>query len=129
RDISHSSNERVVLPDPCLALDYVFSIFTYVMKDLQIYPENMQRNLEITRGLTFSQRVLTALIEEKNMSRQQAYGIVQRNAMKCWKEGGNFIDLLQADSEMTLSYQELEAIFDYNYYLRNIDAIFQRLDL
>ncbi len=129
RDISHSSNERIVLPDPCLALDYVFSIFTYVMRDLNVYPENMRRNLEVTRGLTFSQRVLTVLIEEKSMSRQDAYKIVQRNAMKCWKEGGQFIDLLQADPEMILSRDELEAIFDYNFYLRNIDAIFRRSGL
>ena len=129
RDISHSSNERIILPDPCLALDYVFSIFTYVMRDLNVYPENMRRNLEITRGLTFSQRVMTILIEEKGMSRQDAYKVVQRNAMKCWKEGGQFIDLLLADSEMPLTKEELEGIFDYNYYLKNIDAIFQRLDI
>jgi len=128
RDISHSSNERIILPDPCLALDYVFSIFTYVMRDLNVYPENMRRNLEVTRGLTFSQRILTILIEEKGMSRQDAYKIVQRNAMKCWKEGGQFIDLLSDDPDMILSRQELEAIFDYNFYLKNIDAIFQRLD-
>lgn len=129
RDISHSSNERVILPDPCLALDYVFSIFTYVIRDLNVYPENMRRNLEVTRGLTFSQRVLTALIEEKGFSRQDAYKVVQRNAMKAWKEGGQFFDLLINDPEMTLTNEELTAIFDYNYYLRNIDAIFQRLDL
>ncbi len=129
RDISHSSNERIILPDSCLALDYVFSIFTYVMRDLNVYPENMRRNLKITRGLTFSQRVMTILIEEKGLSRQDAYKIVQRNAMKCWKEGGQFIDLLLADSEMPLAKEELEVIFDYNYYLKNIDAIFARLDL
>lgn len=128
RDISHSSNERIILPDPCLALDYVFSIFTYVMRDLKVYPENMRRNLEITRGLTFSQRILTILIEEKGMSRQDAYKIVQRNAMTCWNKGGQFIDLLSNDPDVPLSRQELETIFDYNYYLKNIDAIFQRLD-
>jgi len=129
RDISHSSNERIVLPDPCLALDYTFSIFSYVMRDLNIYPENMRRNLEVTRGLTFSQRILTALIEDKAMSRQDAYKIVQRNAMKAWKEGGQFFDLLLDDPDMTLSREELESLFDYNYYLRNIDAIFLRAGL
>lgn len=129
RDISHSSNERIVLPDPCLALDYTFSIFTYVMSDLQVYPENMRRNLEITQGLTFSQRVLTALIEQKGLGRQQAYEIVQRNSMKAWKERTKFFYLLLADPEMTLSEDELAVIFDYNYYLKNIDAIFERLGL
>ncbi len=128
RDISHSSNERIILPDACLLLDYVFSIFTYVMRDLNIYPENMRRNLETTRGLTFSQRIMTIMIEEKNLTRQDAYKIVQRNAMQCWKEGGQFFDLLLADPEMPLSRDELKRIFDYNYYLKNIDAIFARLD-
>lgn len=129
RDISHSSTERIILPDSCLALDYALSIFTYVMKGLQVYPENMRRNLEITKGLIFSQRVMTALIEEKGLSRQQAYEIVQRNSMKAWKEGSRFLDLLQADPEVTLSDNELAGIFDYGYYLKNIDAIFERLGL
>ena len=129
RDISHSSNERIILPDACLALDYVFGIFTYVMRDLNIYQENMRRNLEITRGLIFSQRVLTTLIEKKGMSRQDAYKIVQRNAMQCWKGEEQFINLLLTDSEISLTKEELEEIFDYNYYLKNIDSILRRLDL
>ncbi len=128
RDISHSSTERIILPDSCLALDYSLGIFTYVMKGLQVYPETMRRNLEITRGLIFSQRVLIALIE-KGLSRQEAYEIVQRNAMKAWKERGDFLDLLQADPEVTLSNDELAGIFEYGFYLKNIDAIFQRLGL
>lgn len=128
RDISHSSTERIILPDSCLALDYALSIFTYVMKGLQVYPENMRWNLEVTQGLIFSQRVLTALIE-RGLSRQHAYEIVQRNAMKAWKERCNFLDLLQTDPEVMLSKKELTGIFDYNYYLKNIDAIFRRLEL
>ena len=128
RDISHSSTERIILPDSCLALDYSLSIFIYVIKGLQVYPENMRRNLEITRGLIFSQRVLTALIE-KGLSRQDAYQIVQRNAMEAWKGRTDFLDLLQADPGVTLSGDELAGIFDYGYYLKNIDAIFQRLGL
>ncbi|MCL0095285.1 adenylosuccinate lyase [Dehalococcoidia bacterium] len=128
RDISHSSNERIILPDSCLALDYILSIFTDVMKGLQVYPENMRRNLEITRGLIFSQRVLTALIE-KGLSRQEAYEIVQRNAMKAWKERADFLDLLQADPGVMLSKDELAGIFDYSFCLNNIDAVFQRLRL
>lgn len=129
RDISHSSNERIILPDACYALDYMLNIFTHVVKDLQVYPENMRRNLEVTRGLIFSQRVMMALIEQKELSRHKAYDIVQRNAMKAWKEGHQFLDLLQADPEVSLSGKELEGIFDYGYYLRNIDAIFKRVGL
>ncbi|MCL0078477.1 adenylosuccinate lyase [Dehalococcoidia bacterium] len=128
RDISHSSAERIILPDSCLALDYSLTIFTYVVKGLQVYPENMRRNLEITRGLIFSQRVLTALIE-KGLSRQDAYQIVQRNAMKAWKERADFLDLLQADPGVMLSKDELAGIFDYSFCLNNIDAVFQRLGL
>ncbi len=129
RDISHSSNERIILPDSCYALDYMLSIFTHVIRDLQVYPENMRRNLEVTRGLIFSQRVMMALIEEKGLNRHKAYDIVQRNAMKAWKEGHQFVDLLQADPEMSLSGKELKALFDYGYYLRNVDGIFNRLEL
>ncbi|MCL0064694.1 adenylosuccinate lyase [Dehalococcoidia bacterium] len=128
RDISHSSAERIILPDSCLALDYILSIFTDVIRGLQVYPENMRRNLEITQGLIFSQRVLTALIE-KGLSRQEAYEIVQRNAMKAWKERADFLDLLQADPGVMLSKDELAGIFDYSFCLNNIDAVFQRLGL
>ncbi|MDY6893020.1 MAG: adenylosuccinate lyase, partial [Chloroflexota bacterium] len=94
RDISHSSNERIILPDSCLVLDYVLSIFSYVVKGLQVYPERMKENLELTKGLIFSQRVMLTFIE-KGMSREQAYKIVQRNAMKSWKERVSFLGLLQ----------------------------------
>jgi len=130
RDISHSSTERVILPDSCLLLDYVLSIFTYVMKDLKVYPENMQRSLNITNGLVFSQRVLTALIE-KGLGRQEAYKMVQRNAMVCWKEKTSFLELLSSDEEVTkvLSKDELAKLFDYSYYTRHVDEIFARLGL
>jgi adenylosuccinate lyase len=130
RDISHSSTERVILPDSCLVLDYMLSIFTYVMKDLRVYPEHMKRNLNVTNGLVFSQRVLTALIE-KGLGRQEAYKMVQRNAMVCWKERTNFLELLGNDGDVTnvLSKDELVVLFDYNYYTRHVDEIFNRLDL
>jgi adenylosuccinate lyase len=129
RDISHSSNERIVLPDACLTLDYILSIFTGVMKKLQVYPGRMKKNLALTRGLVFSQRVMLALIEKK-LSRQKAYEIVQRNAMKAWR-GHNFLNLLKADKELAgvLPEKELEALFDYQYYLQHVDEIFQRLGL
>jgi adenylosuccinate lyase len=130
RDISHSSNERITLPDSCLVLDYILSIFTYVMKGLQVYPQRMKENIELTRGLIFSQRVLIALID-KGLSRQKAYEIVQRNSMKAWRERLNFLNLLESDTEATthLSPAELKTIFDYGYYLKHIDQIFQRLEL
>jgi adenylosuccinate lyase len=130
RDISHSSNERIILPDACLMLDYILALFTSVMKKLQIYPNRMKKNLELTRGLVFSQRVMLALID-KGLSRQKAYEIVQRNAMKAWKGQRSFLTLLKADTELTgaLPTTELEALFDYQYYLQHVDEIFQRLGL
>jgi adenylosuccinate lyase len=130
RDISHSSTERIILPDACLVLDYSLNLLTSVMKGLQVYPQKMKRNLELTRGLIFSQRVMIALIN-KGLSRKQAYEMVQRNAMKTWKGKKNFLALLKADKEVTaaLPEAELEPLFDENYYLRYIDDIFKRLGL
>ncbi len=130
RDISHSSTERITLPDSCLALDYMLSIFTSVMKGLKVYPENMRRNLELTQGVIFSQRVLLALID-KGLSREEAYKIVQDNAMKAWLERISFLSLLESDERILsqLSKSELESLFDYNYYLRYVDSVFARLDL
>jgi len=130
RDISHSSNERIILPDACQTLDYILALFTSVMKNLQVYPDRMKKNLEMTRGLVFSQRVMLSLIET-GLSRKQAYEIVQRNAMKAWKGPKGFLALLKADAELTgaLPVKELEALFDYQYYLQHVDEIFQRLGL
>lgn len=130
RDISHSSTERIILPDACLLLDYALSIFTSVMKDLRVFPDQMKYNLELTRGLIFSQRVLLAFID-KGMSRQEAYRLVQRNAMNAWNNKENFLDLLKADPEVTAKVPaaELESLFDYNYYLRYVDDVFERLGL
>ena len=130
RDISHSSTERIIFPDSCLVVDYVLSIFTYIMKGLQVYPEHMKENLEVTRGLVFSQRVLTALIE-KGLSRQEAYKIVQRNSMKAWKDRTSFLGLLQADPEVGkhLSKPELDGLFDYQHFLRHVDEVFERVGL
>jgi adenylosuccinate lyase len=130
RDISHSSAERIILPDSCLALDYILSIFTSVMKDLQVHVDTMRRNLELTQGLVFSQRVLLALID-KGLSRQKAYELVQRNAMTAWKQRTPFLGLLKKDKEITgkLSAKELEGLFDYNYFIKHVDAVFKRLEL
>ncbi len=130
RDISHSSTERIILPDSCLVLDYSLALFTSVMRRLQIYPQRMKRNIGLTKGLIFSQRVMLALID-KGLSRQQAYELVQRNAMKAWQGNKNFLSLLKADPEVTatLPPEELEPLFDYQYYLRYINEIFKRLGL
>jgi adenylosuccinate lyase len=130
RDISHSSAERVILPDACLVLDYSMSIFTGVMKNLQVFPQRMRKNMDITKGLLFSQRVLLALID-KGMSRQDAYKLVQRNAMKTWAEDQKFLTLLRNDADVTavLKPAEIEKLFDYNYYTRYVDDIFLRLGL
>ena len=130
RDISHSSTERIILPDSCLALDYMLSIFTSVMKGLRVFPENMRRNIELTQGLVFSQRVLLALIE-KGLTREEAYKIVQGNAMEAWQGKKGFLALLRVDKRITdcLTEGELKSLFDYNYYLKHVDAIFERLGL
>jgi adenylosuccinate lyase len=130
RDISHSSNERITLPDSCLVLDYILGIFTAVMSGLQVYPQNMKRNLETTQGLIFSQRVLLTLID-KGLTRKEAYELVQRNSMKAWQNRTSFLKLLKADKEVIkhLSAKELDAIFDYGYFLKHVDDIFQRLHL
>ncbi len=130
RDLSNSAPERIIIPDSCLLLDYCLALFTSVMSGLQIYPKRMKQNLEITRGLIFSQRVMLALID-KGLSRQKAYQMVQRNAMKVWKGNKSLLNLLKADSEVTtaLPASELEPLFDYQYYLRYVDEIFERLGL
>lgn len=131
RDISHSSTERIIFPDACLALDYALDIFTSVIKGMNVFPTRMKENMGLTRGLLFSQRVLLALIN-KGLSRQSAYKIVQRNAMATWNsECNNFIDLLNKDEEVCakLSSDELNELFDYKYYTRHVDDIFKRLGL
>ena len=130
RDISHSSTERLTIPDSCLALDYILDLFTGVMRGLRVYPERMWSNMESTRGLVFSQRVLLALVE-REMSREQAYGAVQRNALRAWDDGEDLRDLLRRDPVVsgTLSGPDLEELFDYGYYTRYVDQIFERLRL
>ncbi len=130
RDISHSSAERIILPDACLALDYMLDLFTTIMRGLLVYPERMRENLEASYGLCFSQRVLLALID-KGLSRQEAYKLVQRDAMLSWKERRSFRELLEADAGVTrhLAPAELNELFDYGYYTRYVDESFRRLGL
>ena len=130
RDISHSSAERIIIPDSCLALDYILSIFTGIIKDLRVFPERMWANIESSRGLVFSQRALLALVD-KGLSRESAYKVVQHNAMLSWDQGKDFTALLKADPEASarLSAEEFEDIFDYGYYTRHVDYTFQRVGL
>jgi adenylosuccinate lyase len=128
RDISHSSVERVVGPDATVTLDFMLYRFAGLMEGLRVYPERMRENLELTRGLVFSQPVLLKLIE-KGMDRQAAYVVVQRNAMKVWDEDRDFRSLLAADPEVKklLQPKELADCFDLDHALRHVDAIFQRV--
>ena len=130
RDISHSSAERIILPDSCMALDYMLDLFTGVITGLRVYPDRMRQNMESTRGVLFSQRVLLALVE-KGMSREEAYEAVHRCSMASWSEGKDFRDLVRSDPDVAsrLSPTELEALFDYQYYVRHVDEIFSRVGL
>ena len=112
-------------------LDYILSIFTHVVGGWRVDPDRMWQNLESSRGLIFSQRVLLALVEEKGLSREAAYDIVQRNAMRAWDDAQDFRHLLKADPQATehLTAAELEALFDYGYYTRYVDDNFQRIGL
>jgi len=130
RDISHSSVERVILPDSTIALDYILDKMTWVISNMAVYPENMMKNLEKMKGLVFSQYFLLKLTQ-KGMTREEGYALVQRNAMKVWEEGKAFKEVLLEDKEFTkhFSSEEIEKAFDYNYHLRNVDKIFTRLGL
>jgi len=130
RDISHSSVERIIIPDTALALDYMLNKFIQVIEGLQVYPENMMKNLIKTRGLIFSQRVLLSLMA-KGLPRPLAYDIVQRCAMRTWKEDVDFKSSLLLEPEVLkyMSDIELDKIFDLNFYLRQVDKIFKRVGL
>jgi adenylosuccinate lyase len=130
RDISHSSVERIVIPDSALALDYMLNKFIQVIEGLQVYPQNMLANIAKTHGLLFSQRVLLALMD-KGLARMKAYDFVQRAAMKTWREGSDFKKNLLADKDVVryLSEKELDKIFNLDYYLRNVNKIFRRVGL
>lgn len=130
RDISHSSAERVILVDSTTLLDYMLTLFSGVMAGLVVHPENMRRNLELTQGLVFSQRVLTALID-KGAPRGEAYKAVQEAAMQSWRERTPFLDRLwdQPLVQGQFKRDELEGLFDYRYYTRHVDALFERVGL
>jgi adenylosuccinate lyase len=128
RDISHSSAERVVIPDAFLALDYMLDRFTWLIDGLVVRPERMRRNLEGSHGLFFSQRLLLALVE-RGLERARAYELVQRLAMRAWDEEQDFEELARSDSELTatLDADALDAVFDLGAYTRHVDVVFDRV--
>jgi adenylosuccinate lyase len=128
RDISHSSVERIIGPDATILLDFMLSRFTGMIDQLVVYPDRMLENLNMTHGVIFSQMVLLKLIE-KGMSREAAYAVVQRNAMKSWQEGIEFKSLLQKDKRVMtcLNRKDLDHVFKIDHFLKNIDFIFGRV--
>jgi len=128
RDISHSSAERIVLPDSSAALDYILAKTASLLDTLVVYPENMLRNLNLTRGLVFSGQLLLALTQ-KGVSREDAYAWTQRNAMRVWDEGGEYRDLVSKDADIAsrLSADEIARVFDVKHYLRNVGTVFERV--
>src|SRR6266478_5262665 len=130
RDISHSSVERVILPDSTILLDYILHLATFIVEGLDVDAARMAENLELSHGVIYSQRVLLKLTDA-GLPRQTAYEIVQKNAMRAWKERRSFSELLAADPKVTehLSADELKSCFDPAFFLKNVDAIFRRLGL
>lgn len=128
RDISHSSAERIVLPDSSATLDYILAKTTSLLDTLVVYPENMLKNLDLTRGLVFSGQLMLALTH-KGVTREDAYAWTQRNAMKVWDEGGEYAALVKEDADISshLSVEEIARVFDLKHYLRNVDRVFERV--
>lgn len=128
RDISHSSVERMIGPDATVTLDFALARLAEIIENLVIYPANMKKNLEALGGLIHSQRVLLALTQ-RGLSREAAYGIVQRNALAVWRGEGDFLTLLRRDPEVgkALGDAELESLFDLDYHLKSVDFIFDRV--
>ncbi|MBS1111721.1 MAG: purB [Nitrospirae bacterium] len=128
RDISHSSVERIIIPDSTILVDYMLARLTGILKDLRVYPERMLENIKSSYGLFCSQRVLLKLTE-KGMSRENAYSIVQKKAMESWQNKRDFKDILKKDAQinMYISAEELENIFNLSYYTKNVSYIFQRV--
>ena len=126
RDISHSSVERMIGPDATITLDFALCRLTGVMENLIVYPERMQERRDRRGGLVHSQRVLLALTQA-GVSREDAYRLVQRNAMPVWRGEGIFLDLLKADNDVILSDSDLEALFDLSYHFKHVDTIFARV--
>ena len=128
RDISHSSVERMIAPDATVTIDFAINRLTDVIKNLVVYPKNMEKNVGLTNGLVYSQRVMLALTQ-KNVSRERAYKLVQKNAMHAWKKDKSFLDVLLRDKDVTgvLSQKEIRQQFDPNHYTKHVDKIFKKV--
>lgn len=131
RDISHSSVERIILPDATILLDYMLNRLTKLIENLTVFEENVRRNIEITHGVIFAQRVMTYIIEHKNMSREKAYDLIQPIAMYAWNNQIDFKTLLLKDNEVSayLSDKEIESCFTLDFYLKEVDSIYKRVGL
>ena len=130
RDISHSSAERVIIPDSCILVDYMLARITNVVDKLLVYPENMRSNIEKTKGMISSERVLLELVQ-KGLTREEAYKLVQRNAMKVWEDGADFREALLSDTDVSsrMTERELDNCLDMDHHLRFVDEIFKRAKL
>ncbi|CEH28142.1 Adenylosuccinate lyase [Aneurinibacillus migulanus] len=130
RDISHSSVERVILPDATQLINYMLNRFGNIVENLTVFPDNMKRNMERTFGLIYSQRVLLKLID-KGLSREEAYDTVQPRAMQAWEEQRQFRELIESDEKVKamLTPEEIDDCFDYNWHIKHVDTIFNRLGL
>ena len=130
RDISHSSVERIILPDSTTLMDYMLNKMIFLMKNLYVYPDNMMKNINLTNGLIFSQEILLALVKS-GMVREDAYKLVQKNAMQVWKEKKSFKRLLKEDKKIMnfLSEEKIDKLFDLDKILININKIYQRVGL
>jgi len=130
RDISHSSAERIIIPDATIALNYMLNRFSNIVKNLTVYPENMKRNMDRTLGLIYSQRVLLALID-RGLTREEAYDTVQPRAMESWEKQVPFRELVDADEVISskLTKEEIDDCFDYHFHIKHVDTIFARLGL
>jgi adenylosuccinate lyase len=130
RDISHSSAERVILPDSTIALHYMLHKMIQLIEGLRVFPEQMQKNIDKVFGLIFSQRVMLSLVEH-GMGREDAYAMVQRNAMKAWETKVQFKDYVLDDKDImaVLTAKEVEELFDYSYHTKNVNYVFRRIGL
>ncbi|WLD93730.1 adenylosuccinate lyase [Alkalihalobacillus sp. AL-G] len=130
RDISHSSAERIIIPDSTSLLNYMLNRFSNIVKNLTVYPENMKRNMSRTYGLIYSQRVLLSLVD-KGLSREEAYDLVQPKTMEAWEKGIQFRELVEAEPRITemLTADEIDDCFDYNHHMKEVDNLFKRVGL
>ncbi|MFN4200485.1 MAG: adenylosuccinate lyase [Fervidobacterium gondwanense] len=129
RDISHSSAERYILPDSTMTIYYMLEKTRYLVENLRVFENNVRRNLELTNGLVYSQRILLALVES-GMSREEAYKVVQKYALECWESGESFKEKIQSDERISeyISKEKLDSLFEPDYYLRNVEEIFKRFE-